>query len=89
MTKEFGEFMLLARKLVPAMLRGGQWFDEIGDAHSFEITDAAGKLNDGIESAPLVVRAAALALIANLPPKRGMWPGLSCLRKMRFAASYW
>jgi hypothetical protein len=87
--KEFGEFMLLARKLVPAMLRGGQWFDEIGDAHGFEITDAAGKLNDGIESAPLVIRAAELPLIANLPPKTGICPGLSCLRKMRLPASYW
>jgi hypothetical protein len=31
--KKFGQLVFLARKLVPAMLCGGQRFDEIGRAH--------------------------------------------------------
>jgi hypothetical protein len=43
--KKFSKFMLLARKIIPAMLCGGQWFDEIGHAYGFEFNAAAGKFN--------------------------------------------
>jgi hypothetical protein len=41
--KKFHEFRLLAQKIVPAMLSGGQRFNEPDGVHGFEITTAAWK----------------------------------------------
>jgi hypothetical protein len=43
--KKYSQRRLLARKFIPAMFRGGQWFDEIGHVERGKITDAAGKIN--------------------------------------------
>jgi len=43
--QKFRQLRGLARKFVPAMLRGGQLLDEIGRTHAFEGTGAAEKFN--------------------------------------------
>jgi hypothetical protein len=69
--EEFGQVMLLAREFVPAMLGGGQCFDEIEQAHGFQITDVAGKFN---VASPFVSRPSVARLSSSLsfPVKEGM-----------------